>query len=275
MSDELESLDRLTFLKQAFGEHATAFDSNLDEVAKINFDAYKHKLHHLRPTLLTRQTLSKKIPSFWLSALKNCRATARFVDPADEIALKHLDEVWIEHGKEDPREWEFKLTFSSKNPSFSNTILSRKFTCTPPSPAPAPSAFDLEADVYLLPTTAPSWTSPEHNLLLKAPRADPTQMEEFDDFGGPGSFFHLFDDKLDGEDQIGMAEILLEWWAHATEYAAGLTAIDDLSSDDEGFFGLDGDDDEDSDDDPTKEIDLGSEEEEEEEKRPKKKSKKN
>lgn len=121
--------------------------------------------------------------------------------------------------KADHRRTPSSQTFSSKNPSFSNTTLTRKFTPTPPSTssAPAPSPFDLEADVYLLPTAAPKWTSAEHNLLTKAPRADPSQMEEYDEFSGPGSFFHLFDKKMDGEDEIGMAETLLEWWGHATE----------------------------------------------------------
>lgn len=135
-------------------------------------------------------------------------------------------------------------------------------------------------------------------MTKKAPRSNPTELEEYDEFGGPGSFFHLFGEAQDGEDEIGMAETLLEWWGHATEYvfgapslltlascfadapsvasrryAAGLTAIDDDDSDD-GMFpgGFGGSDDEDSDDDPTKEIDLGSEEEEE---RPKKKGRKN
>lgn len=44
MSDDAQPLDRLTFLKQAFGDQANAFEDNLNEVAKINFEACKLKL---------------------------------------------------------------------------------------------------------------------------------------------------------------------------------------------------------------------------------------
>jgi hypothetical protein len=38
-------MDRLTFLKQAFGDQATAFEDNLNEVAKINFEACELSSH--------------------------------------------------------------------------------------------------------------------------------------------------------------------------------------------------------------------------------------
>lgn len=43
MSDDAQPLDRLTFLKQAFGDQANAFEDNLNEVAKINFEACESK----------------------------------------------------------------------------------------------------------------------------------------------------------------------------------------------------------------------------------------
>lgn len=135
----------------------------------------------------------------------------------------------------------------------------------------APPPFNLEADLFLLPCERPQWTSPEHDLCKKAPRPDIKAMEEFDEFEGQGSFFHLFADVADGIDEIDVGETLLEWYAHATEYAGGLTNLDDVDSD--GAFDFDDDDDDESDEeDPTKEIDLGSDEESV--KRPKKRSKK-
>lgn len=43
-------------------------------------------------------------------------------------------------------------------------------------------------------------------------------MEEFDEefTGSAGSFFNWF--ATEGEDDMGLAETLLEWWSHATEY---------------------------------------------------------
>lgn len=176
-----------------------------------------------------------------------------------------------------------RQTFSSKNPSFKQTKLSRKFTVSPPNDMTKdledyqpPQPFNLEADLFMLPCERPQWTSPEHDLCKKAPRPDIKAMEEFDEFEGQGSFFNLFSEQSDGIDEADFGETLLEWWAHASEYAAGLTNLDDMDSDDDGQMGdfddLD-DDDESDEEDPTKEIDLGSDEESV--KRPKKRSKKN
>lgn len=123
-----------------------------------------------------------------------------------------------------------------------------------------PREYDLEADMYLAKSSI-EWASPEHDLTLKAPREIGSDPEEFDELPSLGSFFHVFTDE--GEDQIGVCEMLLEWFSHATEYAAGLTALE-ADSDEEQFS-----DDESDDDDPTKEIDLSDDE-----RRPNKKPKK-
>lgn len=174
------------------------------------------------------------------------------------------------HG-DDVREYEIKFTFG-KNPYFKESTLTKKLTLTPPAslePKPeTPSPFDLEAPVYLGPKTAITWTSPDHDLTKKAPRADVQDKEEFDEFDGTGSFFNFFTDE--GEDPTGMGEILLEWFGHATEYAAGLTALlgdDDSDGAEFDFDEFDDDDDSDDDADPKKEIDLDAEDS----KRPKKK----
>lgn len=196
-----------------------------------------------------------------------------------------------------------------KNPYFKESTLTKKLTLTPPAslePKPeTPSPYDLEAPVYLGPKTPITWTSPDHDLTKKAPRANVEDKEEFDEFDGTGSFFNFFTDE--GEDPTGMGEILLEWFGHATEsvmtsflvpieivfgssfratraaansaltlnlarrYAAGLTALLGDDSDDGGvefdFDEFDDEDDSDDDADPKKEIDLDAEDS----KRPKKK----
>ncbi|GAA5860100.1 hypothetical protein JCM8547_009177 [Rhodosporidiobolus lusitaniae] len=279
MSDA-EAPTRTDILKQAFGEHAKAFEENLDAQAKAHFSAYEYKIKQQRPVYDQRAQLAKKVPHFWPTSLQNCRQVAQFIDPVDEDAFKHLTGVDIVHGDKDVRDYEVRFTFS-KNPYFSSTSpLVASFTVTPPSslkPAPEPvSSFDLEAPSYILPSSSSSaikWTSPEHDLTKKAPRpkVDVEDLEENDEYDGPGSFFNLFKDE--GEDKMSIGESLLEWWGHASEYAAGLASLDDIS-DNEGAGGLDFDfdefnsEDESEDEDPKKEIDLGSDEEE---KRPKKK----
>ncbi|TKA51829.1 hypothetical protein B0A53_05181 [Rhodotorula sp. CCFEE 5036] len=278
---------RLDILKQAFGEHAQAFNDNLDDAAKAHYEAckslpysrcrcsslkqHKFKLAQQAPVFRKRAELAAKIPHFWSTSLNNCRATATFIDPVDEEALKALKEVEITHA-DDVREYEIKFTFG-KNPYFKESTLTKKLTLTPPAslePKPeTPSPYDLEAPVYLGPKTPITWTSPDHDLTKKAPRANVEDKEEFDEFDGTGSFFNFFTDE--GEDPTGMGEILLEWFGHATEYAAGLTALLGDDSDDGGvefdFDEFDDEDDSDDDADPKKEIDLDAEDS----KRPKKK----
>ncbi|BGP10414.1 Protein SET [Rhodotorula toruloides] len=258
---------RIDLLKAAFGDAASKFEENLNEAAKVHFEAYKFKLERQKPVYKARAELASKVPQFWYNSLQNCGPMAQFIDPVDEDALKHLKEVSIEHG-EDVREFEVKFTFG-KNPYFKESVLSKKLTLTAPSsvtPKPEPAApYDLEATTYLASATPISWTSADHDLTKKAPRSLATDKEEFDEFEGPGSFFNWF--KEEGEDITTMGESLLEWYGHATEYAAGLAAVDD-DSDDQGFD-FDDDFDESEDEDPKKEIDLSDEE-----KRPKKKQRK-
>ncbi|GAA5907841.1 hypothetical protein JCM6882_004571 [Rhodosporidiobolus microsporus] len=274
-----EHLTRIDILKQAFGEHAQAFEDNLDEQAKAHFEAYKFKVAAQKPVYAARASLAQKIPQFWTQSLANCRNIAQFVDPVDEDAMQHLTNVEIVHDEKDVREFEVKFTFSAKNPYFKETTLSKKLTLTPPSSVtdapPPPSSFDLDAPLYLAAPTTITWTSPDHDLTKKAPRgAHPDESEDFDDFAGPGSLFNWFGEE--GEDKTSLGESLLEWYSHASEYAAGLASLDDASDDDgdDQFDGLDfddleDDDDESEDDDPKKEIDL----DDEESKRPKKKVK--
>ncbi|KAK4047310.1 hypothetical protein OIV83_005488 [Microbotryomycetes sp. JL201] len=265
-----EGVERIQILKASFGDQAAEFEQQLNDLAKTHFEVYQAKIKAQKPIFKARSESAKKIKQFWLTALRNCRQTAQFVDPVDEAALTHCTNVWIEHDEKDPRTFDFVMTFGSKNPSFKETELKRTFTVSPsskPEDFVEPAAYDLEAPIYLEPCQAPTWTSAEHDLTKKAPRQDMTEAEEFDEFAGPGSFFYLFDKSSEGEDDLGMAETLLEWWAHATEYAANLVEVD---SDDEGLS-FDEDDEDDSDGDLNKEIDLQSDEDE----RPKKRSKKN
>ncbi|GAA6025454.1 hypothetical protein JCM10207_005731 [Rhodosporidiobolus poonsookiae] len=268
-----QELKRIDILQQAFGNKdlAKAFEDNLDDQAKAHFEAYKFKLEQQKPVYKQRAELAKKVPQFWAKSLQNCKNIEQFIDAVDADAFEHLTDVWIEHDTKDVREFEVKFTFSAKNPYFKETTLAKRLTLTPPaslSPKPdTPSSFDLEAPLYLAASTPISWTSKDHDLTKKAPRGTaPTDLEEFDVFEGPGSFFNWFADE--GEDVTSLGESLLEWWGHAAEYAAGLASLDDMSEDGSdlgGEFDFD-DEDESEDDDLKKEIDLSDEE-----KRPKKK----
>lgn len=115
------------------------------------------------------------------------------------------------------REW--LQTFSPKNPYFKETQIKKRVTVTPPKPSedtPSPSPHDLDAPLFLLPASPITWTSDDHNLIKKAPKVNVLELEQFDEFdGSTGSFFNWF--LQEGEDDIGLAEYLLEWWSHATE----------------------------------------------------------
>lgn len=132
--------------------------------------------------------------------------------------------------------------------------------------------------MFISAATPISWTSKEHNLVLKAPKVGHTaggccgghshshaadashspgqvdiqELEENDEFTGPGSFFNIF--SATGEDVEGLGETLLEWWAHALEYSAGLQPPEESDAD------FDSDEFESEDDsDLNGEIDLESE----------------
>ncbi|GAA6005551.1 hypothetical protein JCM11491_003682 [Sporobolomyces phaffii] len=236
------------------------------------FTAYVHKVTLQKPVFKARSELSQKVPEFWFNSLRNCKLTGQFLDNVDVEALKHLKDVWIEHSDKEVRDYEITFTFSAKNPYFKETTISKKVTVTPPKGSehaelPTP-AYDLDAPVFLLASTPITWTSDEHNLVKKAPKVNVLELEEFDEGfdGSAGSFFNWF--LQEGEDDMGLGETLLDWWSHATEYAAGLSSLD---SDDEDLSGGEFDSDEDSDDDDLKkEIDLSDEDS----KRPKKKQRK-
>ncbi|GJN93389.1 hypothetical protein Rhopal_006443-T1 [Rhodotorula paludigena] len=260
MSDDQQPT-RLQFLEQAFGEHAKAFESNLEDD--------KFKLEQQKSVFKKRAELAAKVPKFWSTSLQNCGQTAQFIDAVDEDALKALKDVWIEHSASDVREYEVRFTFG-KNPYFKDQVLVKKVTLTPPKglePAPEkPAPYDLEAPVYLAEKTPIQWTSSEHDLTKKAPRpADVEGKEEYDDFDGVGSFFNWFNEV--GEDRTTLGELLLEWWGHATEYAAGLASVDDDSGAEFDFDDELEDDESEDDEDPKKEIDL----DDDEKKRPAKK----
>lgn len=68
-----------------------------------------HKVQLSKPVYKARSDLAKKVKGFWFNALKNCRATAPFIDTVDEQALQHLEDVTIEHEDKDVRNWEITL----------------------------------------------------------------------------------------------------------------------------------------------------------------------
>jgi hypothetical protein len=58
--------------------------------------------------------LAKKVKGFWFNALKNCRATAPFIDSVDEQTLQHLEDVTIDHDEKDVRDWEITFVRPSR-----------------------------------------------------------------------------------------------------------------------------------------------------------------
>lgn len=185
--------------------------------------------------------------------------TEQSLDNVDVEPLKHLKDVWIEHDDKDVREYEVTFvrfpslslssiqrrrklnpliprssllvllqTFSPKNPYFKETQIKKRVTVTPPKSSEeaseTPGPYDLDAPLFLLPSSPITWTSDEHNLIKKAPKVNVLELEQFDEFeGSAGSFFNWF--TQEGEDDIGLAEYLLEWWSHATEYVLILLSL--------------------------------------------------
>lgn len=70
--------------------------------------ADKFKLAQQQPVFRKRAELAAQIPRFWSKSLENCKATAQFIDPVDQDALKALKEVEITHG-DDVREYDIKF----------------------------------------------------------------------------------------------------------------------------------------------------------------------
>lgn len=94
-------------------------------------------------------------------------------------------------------------------------MLKKALTVKPPKGTPAPSPYDLDADLYTSASEPIQWTSPEHDLCKKAPRPKLEDLEEFDSFDGVGSFFCWFAE--DGRDGLGLGESVLEWKSSAIE----------------------------------------------------------
>lgn len=71
---------------------------------------------------------------------------------------------------------------------------------------PAPAPYDTTAPLYSK-ATAITWTSPEHDLVKKAPRPVVEEVENFDEFDGMGSIFGWFMEA--GEDKVSWS-----WLVH-------------------------------------------------------------
>lgn len=138
-----------------------------------------------------------------------------------------------------------------ENPYFTNKSLSKKYSLPsgvesgPVDGTISEAQLEFDDDDLVAGVTTIDW-KPEHDLIAKHPRGEPT--EDAEDFeGDPGSFFHYF--TLEGDaDQIG-------------------TVVQDILQDPlEAFEGgdmgeFDFDDDEDDEDDEEGSIDLEEEEE--------------
>ncbi|GAA6061072.1 hypothetical protein JCM10212_000115 [Sporobolomyces blumeae] len=255
-------MERVDVLKAAFGENGQAFEDVLVNTGKVELEAYKFKIKQSIPVWKARGELAKKVPDFWHQALRNHQDTSDQIDLVDDEALKHLKEVWLEYSDKDVRDFEITLTFSPKNPYFKETTIKKKLTATPPKGTDSEpvTEYDLDAPLYLEKCTPITWTSPEHDLTKKAPRVDPLELEENDEYPGPGSIFNWF--LAEGLDETGLGEHLAQVWGSAVELAAGMQGID---SDEEFGSEIDSEAEEDIDD-SKKEIDLSDDE-----KRPKKK----
>lgn len=113
--------------------------------------------------------------------------------------------------------------FSPNNPYFKETVLSKKITCTPPSTSSSdsgPEPYDLEAPSYTS-FCKITWTSDDKDLTKLAPRVNPAELEEFDEFSGMGSFFNWFKEE-GSDDTFHLGEELLEWYSHALEFVFSL-----------------------------------------------------
>lgn len=69
-----------------------------------------------KPIHAKRAALAKLVPQFWTKALNNNASFVPFIDPVDKEALEFLEDVWIEHNEEDPRDFEIRFVRSSPVP---------------------------------------------------------------------------------------------------------------------------------------------------------------
>ena len=65
-----------------------------------------------KPIHAKRAALAKQVPKFWLNALANNMSFVPFIDPVDKEAFEFLEDVWIEHNEEDPRDFEIRFVRS-------------------------------------------------------------------------------------------------------------------------------------------------------------------
>jgi hypothetical protein len=109
---------------------------------------------------------------------------APHIDAVDHQLLNTLEDVWIEHNDEDPREIDITFTFG-ENPYLTEKTLTKKFTVAPPEAGSSAELikYDLDAPTATTPVNI-TWKDDEHNLVKKAPRVKIETLEEFDEFNG-------------------------------------------------------------------------------------------
>jgi hypothetical protein len=105
------------------------------------------------------------------------------VAPVDHELLGLLEDVWIEHSETDPREIEITFTFP-ENDYIKEKTLTKKFTVAKPAEGSShESKYDLDVQLETSPVTI-TWKDDEHNLIKKAPRVNPVDIEDDDDLNG-------------------------------------------------------------------------------------------
>ncbi|CAH7667098.1 hypothetical protein BY996DRAFT_4580626 [Phakopsora pachyrhizi] len=269
--------DRQDTLKEAYGadsfEKVLGFD---EQLLKAEWEAYNHKVKLLEPIYKSRSEFIKTIPGFWLKTMTNDGYFNRYIDPIDRDALCHLEDLTIEHDKEDARNVTFHFHFSKSNPYFSNRVLTKKFTVVKTTPEESSKTngdeSSLKTDPRIVemnnkydldcPTESEKvkvdWTSKEHDLASKRPWLDDEALADGDEaeknFDGEyGSFFNFFGVEVDHN---RVSSSLLEVHSKALDLYAGLAVTDD----DEFLSEIDEEDEDDEDDDdPNAVVDLESE----------------
>eukprot|EP00299_Pterocystis_sp_00344_P000656 c10236_g1_i1.p1 GENE.c10236_g1_i1~~c10236_g1_i1.p1 ORF type:complete len:215 (+),score=51.96 c10236_g1_i1:48-692(+) len=122
-AEEVEQTDSAV-LKELLAAQEQVND--LDKLLQGELEEIEHKLSETRKPLLKKRALvTRKIPNFWLTAIRNHGKLQSFLTESDEKCLEYLENFDVE---ETADSFTLKFEFSKDNPYFSNQTLTKTFS---------------------------------------------------------------------------------------------------------------------------------------------------
>lgn len=233
-------------------EDAAKLQGARSEVARVELALERTAQIKLTTAYEKRRPALRSIPKFWPAALMNHSLLAYHIQHnADQLALSHLEDVWVERDPREHRCYTIEFTFK-ENSYFTDRVLKKEYKYMPPPTAADEKPdedgitrsmleFSWERDVKISGQKI-NWKDPGQALTKLYPRQ--SGEEEDEDVVDPGSFFNFFEQDSDPS-EIGIT-IACEIFPEAVDYFLG-NAGEDLDSES---------DDDDDDDDDAEEIDL-------------------